>query len=456
MGIVTLDEVRSGSATPDQRGGSCDTYEAANGKRIALLHRGRNVKRNSVWIPFSGEASIVTDHPVVRYGIDGGPCDLGFHDRVNEKYKTWLRLDTGEMIIKSLDWENEPAITPTVGDNKHSLTWQWGPNAWIRETVTPEGVKETIAQPANRAFSMYYKLTGFTVEKIGRRYKLTANSGRVLYMDAPYYMGVDGSWLGWVDTTIQNLGDGLYRITYPEQPANVLIDPTITFGGTEGAVGHRDTYLDELNPNYAYGDSDRLRIGYRTGLGMSYYGLVEFDTAAIPGNATALSAMLGVYLQAHIGAGDLVIQAHCMESPWTEGATQAPALDGQSTWSYQNAQTSRWSGGGNISPSDYNADILGSATVPGSAPVDSLYEIDVTNWFAIQAACEGLLLKQGNFANNLKNFYSLQESNADYRPTLTVEYNPPASGGIGRLRAKRGRGRLSRASRSVRRRYSTR
>lgn len=394
-----------------------DIYDLGQGVRRAVMSRGKNVKRGGVYVPFLGEAKLVTDHPLVRYGIDGGPMDLGFHNRQTNKYRTWLRLDTGEMIVKDLDWGNEPETTPIVGDGEHSLTWQYGPNAWIKEMVTPEGVKETIGQPAGKPFAMYYELTGFTAEKVDRRYKLTAASGTVLWLDAPYYLDDSGAFAGYVDTTVDNLGDGLYRITYPAPAQDVVIDPTITLGGEEGRDGHKDTYLNSSFSGRNNGGNPLFytQATYR-------FGLLDFDISEVPMNAIITSATLSLNVSS--AATDSNLHLRRLLTPWVEGS----AIDGQddaaSFASPQDNVVDSWAGGGAFSDADYVNTPFVTTTLPasgGNITVDVTEELQYKS--DNRATYAGWYLQSDG---ERIGYDSLESTNIVKRPTLEIEYTLPA------------------------------
>lgn len=389
---------------------------------------------------FDNTLKVITSHPLAGYVVKQGPFWLGFHDKVQNKYASAMRLMTGEQMVVRLDGPN-PAVTPTVKSG-HTLEWDYGAAGWIRQYATERCVKEILLQKAGRTISFRYSLTGLTPSLSDDRTQaiMRRSNGQVAFSVArPYYITAQGEWDGWVPVSWTQDGND-YVVTLAAPDTDRLVDPTIDFGEGSGMTGgdHKCHYI------YS-GDSDR------------YFGAANYVQA---GNfaSKALITLLRYSLLGHIGtaatvnsstlhmflyeapSSDITVSLHRLLTAYgitstNQGgaADQEPAANGQGTWrrafDYNGAGGDvDWDVAGGFSSNDYAA--LESSVVIGSADaVGTRYQFSADTMTAVWVMDDddnrGACLRSPD--SQFCRFDSLTSPTVAERPYLAVDYVSPAA-----------------------------
>ena len=155
------------------------------------------------------------------------------------------------------------------------------------------------------------------------------NSGDfVCEIPAPYMYDDDGAVSYDVSYSLEDLGDGAYKLTVSadaewinsnERAFPVVIDPTMTFD-----IDYKDTYINSSSPNTNYGDSEKLWVSSSKITFMNFADFPRFGNYI-----TVESAMLNLRYY-NVGTGSVTVGAYQVTSSWNEYSL---------TWNIANANT---------------------------------------------------------------------------------------------------------------------
>jgi hypothetical protein len=207
-----------------------------------------------------------------------------------------------------------------------------------------------------------------------------------------------------------------------------------------------NTLIDGAQVGYSNGAGDAIYIGVTQRDG-ERRGLLRFDLAAIPANATVSAARLSLTLVRSRPEG-FKLGLHRALASWGEGASSAfggigaPAKPGDATW------TQRFFAANPAQPwvapgGDFDAAATASVDVPGALSEGAAVTLagsdlvtQVQGWVNNPSTNRGWVLLgssdtvPGAAATSAKAFASREHPAAAYRPTLVVTWTaPPPAGG---------------------------
>lgn len=380
-----------------------------------------------VLVPFDNELKIVTTHPIVKYVLKQGGFFVGFHNKINNKYLSVIKLHSGESLIKTI--VNDVPCTPIV-KNKHTLQWLYPNGAWIEEYATERKIKEVMLQKAGQQIKFKYALSGFTVEKVDNKINVLKGNKIAFSIQRPYYMTSEGDFVSWVPVAWEKIGDD-WVVTYPAPAEDSYIDPVIVFGEGAGQTGedHKDTYVDSANVALANGGGSTMACRLNRHITLLRFSLIGH----IPINAIINNANLRVVIGS-LSAAQKTISINPMITNWgvdliNEGTTQNPAVGGQATWrrafDFNGAGGDIvWGGGGNISAVDWGVAINTFIILNGAA-IGTEYIVNITAGVANDILNDATNLGY-SFTSNVnsgQNFDSQESVTIGERPYLTVDYS---------------------------------
>ena len=246
----------------------------------------------------------------------------------------------------------------------------------LEYVLSGNDIKENIIvrKPSDSyVYSFIYELEGLTaaLNENGSIDLFDENSGDfVCEIPAPYMYDDDGAVSYDVSYSLEDLGDGAYKLTVSadaewinsnERAFPVVIDPTMTFD-----IDYKDTYITSYHPDSNYGGSDKLWVS------SAETSFVHFtNLPRLVNYATVESATLNLRYYYYISTGSLTVGAYQVTENWNEYSL---------TWN--TAQEMLYDG---ISPFCAGTAILpASSSITASTP--GLAAIDVTEivqlWFA--------------------------------------------------------------------------
>jgi len=407
-------------------------------KQKAVLGGVPNVPINTKgsFAPLDNELEVITTHPLAGYAVKQGPFWIGFHDKVNNKYASAVKLRTGEsMIVTAI---GDVACTPTIID-KRTIQWLYPNGSWIREYATEKEIKEYIFQKAGQQIKFKYTLTGLTVTKDNDHVDIYRGTQKAFSIQRPYYCTVDGEFISYVPVSWQKVGDN-WEVTYPAPASDCYIDPVLVFGEGVGYIGgdHKDTWLNEGALGRSEGGNVNLSI--RNGAGNDLIVLMRFSlTGHIPTNAIINTSVLTLTTSA-LAAFNATLNLSRLVTDWgvspiDEGITANPALAGQATFrrsfDFNGAGGDVvWAGGGNITALDYvaaeNTIVIVNPTVVGTV-FNIAIPIMTRLWVANYATNYGFCIVGAVADNNQTNFDSQESVTVAERPYLTIDYDIPVT-----------------------------
>jgi len=182
--------------------------------------------------------------------------------------------------------------------------------------------------------------------------------------------------------------------------------------GVEGYLGVEDTYLDRN----AQGTYNYAKSTIDVGLKQVQCGLIKFNLAPIPEDATIISATLSLYVDGGSG-GSLLVEAYCIVRD---------NIISEANWNYAMAGV-RWGEGGCEAPgSDRCTTPEAQQSVQANRQTEP-YSWDVTGlvqkWVRHEQNNYGLLLRQASIISSSRvQFASSEASTPQRRPKLTIRY----------------------------------
>jgi len=214
---------------------------------------------------------------------------------------------------------------------------------------------------------------------------------------------------------------------------------TMTFLGLASAADAAVHVASALADATIYGDpgtqlangaGQYLTVG-RTNTGMLRRGLLRFDLAGLPTDATIVSVTMRLHLsQAQAGSFDLAL--HRALASWSEGPSDppggegggVPAVAGDVTWNYRDFDTLAWS----VSGGDFVASASATATV-GTAV--GWYEwtgpglaADLAAYLADSRLDFGWFLIGDETVNQSTRRFDSRHAELGFRPELVVTWVP--------------------------------
>ena len=200
----------------------------------------------------------------------------------------------------------------------------------------------------------------------------------------------------------------------------VVLDPSPTFvAGGPGTQGVDCHLLSAAWANNSYCASDWREVGYTSANSKVQRTLAMFPLTSIPSSAVVSAADLDLYLYSTSGpTGPVAVKAYRVTSGWNQGAT----------WNSSGAGA--WTPGGAYD----SATTLATVNVGLTAghyhwPVAAAAQ----NWVNGSAPNYGFLLRvNSETTNGVLRFASAFNTDATWRPRLTVTYNTPPGRPAGR------------------------
>ena len=182
-------------------------------------------------------------------------------------------------------------------------------------------------------YSFIYELDGLTaaLNEDGSIDLVNENSGEpVGSIPAPYMYDDDGAVSYDVSYTLEDLGDGMYKLTVSaneewinssERAFPVVIDPTMTF-----TIDSMDTYISCIYPNSNFGESDELWVS------PEQITFLQFtDLPRLGDYVTVTNATLNLrYYYPTTNTGSLTVGAYQITENWNEYSL---------TWNTANTKT---------------------------------------------------------------------------------------------------------------------
>jgi hypothetical protein len=205
-------------------------------------------------------------------------------------------------------------------------------------------------------------------------------------------------------------------------------------------VDNRDATIYQDNPNNSNGAGFTMFAG-NNGIMSPRRALLDFNIAGnVPAGSTINSVQLTLVLQGVAGADSTprTISLHTLLANWGEGTTGAgmggggtgqgfPANPGDATWSQNFFGSSFWvNPGGDFAATSSASTIvsqnLDSPYTWGSTPA---MVNDVQNWLNSPGTNFGwILVGVEAGSQTFRQFYTREEANAAFRPTLQIEFTP--------------------------------
>jgi hypothetical protein len=176
-----------------------------------------------------------------------------------------------------------------------------------------------------------------------------------------------------------------------------------------------DTYVNADNPDENKGGDRYIKTSPESG--KEKHGLVRFDLSSLPGNAVLQSASLRVTSDNARSLHNVEVRE--MHSAWSELAATWNSPDGSASWA----------GGGAFGSADHGSTVYGILFPVGddtqlAADVSGL----VSDWLS-GSPNQGLVMLATNVDTGDAQWFSRDESTADLRPQLAIQYLEPVPGG---------------------------
>jgi hypothetical protein len=215
-----------------------------------------------------------------------------------------------------------------------------------------------------------------------------------------------------------------------EQLEGRLVPSTITIGSS------KDNTLYQSSDGTTSNGAGSNFIAGETNGGSIRRGVIAFDIADnIPAGATINSVQLTLHLS-QTQAGAETVELHKLSADWGEGTSNADSNPGQgttattgdATWIYRFYNTSSWTNAGG----DFTSTVSASTSVGsvGFYTWGSTTQMvnDVKSWLDNPSTAFGwLLLGNESTTKTAKRFDTKENSTADDRPMLTIDYTSTSS-----------------------------
>lgn len=163
-------------------------------------------------------------------------------------------------------------------------------------------------------------------------------------------------------------------------------------------------------------------------------GLLAFDLASIPSGSTINSVTLTLHQDSNHTAPELTSLHRALES-WGEGTSVglgngAPATAGDATWLHRSFNSLTWSTpGGVFAPTpSASTSVGGNGFYTWSSPT---LVADVQSFVNNPGGNFGwIILGNEGTASSAKRFHTREETEASFRPNLTIDYTPVPAPGV--------------------------
>lgn len=238
-------------------------------------------------------------------------------------------------------------------------------------------------------------------------------------------------WIGAVFGVVMTVG------AVPAGNADV-----ITFQeGVDGYAGTSDTSIMEESGQLSAGGDDKIFVGRTQGnLGTTFRrGILQFDVREIPPGSQVTRVTVSLRLVASGSGGTTdTLRLHRLTSPWGEGTVLGPgngaqggtARDGDATWTHNFLNASMWVsvGGDFATPATATTTLSPSIGTKTFSSTAALVD-DVQGWVNDCEANFGwILIGNETTRGSIKLFGSSENSTANRRPKLEVEFELPVAG----------------------------
>jgi hypothetical protein len=406
-------------------------YEIGGGRFRGVIGGVPNVPSNlsGDLVPLDNRL-VIKSHPVVKYLVEQGPFEIGFHNKNTNRYLSAIRLHTGETLIKTA--ENDVQCTPVI-ENSRTIKWLYPNGSWIKEVATEKKIKETMFVKQGQQIKFRYKLNGLNVKKNGNYFDIYRGEKKAFSIERPYLMtGENGEFDQYINIDYQKDGDDWIAV-YPIAPKDCYIDPTIIFGEGAGMTGgdHKDTTIISNAPNNSYGSRSRGWLRNNGGIDNLIIGRFSL-VGHIPAEATINSAVLTYMLETLSGAQAVGVRRLLTDwgiTPTNEGVDNAPAAANEACFNQAFTGTSNWSGGAFAVANDCDVE-ENTFNIGAADPLGTAYNVNiptmVTNWYNNDATNYGFALAPQTTPGAVVNQLHSQEAGvAANRPYLTVDYTVP-------------------------------
>lgn len=192
-----------------------------------------------------------------------------------------------------------------------------------------------------------------------------------------------------------------------------------------------NTLYEDTSGALSNGAGDYLFVGRTVSNGVRRAVLGFSDLGDIPAGSTIDSVRLHLFLSKERSAATLMTVSR-LQADWGEGSSNAndqegqgaPAANGDATWLHTFFSDQTWTTPGGDFSATPSAQIEVDAT--GAYIVESTAALvaDVQDWVDNPESNFGWLLMAGEDATSAKRFNSRENSTADTRPMLEIEYTP--------------------------------
>ncbi|HLO34187.1 MAG TPA: DNRLRE domain-containing protein [Anaerolineales bacterium] len=209
--------------------------------------------------------------------------------------------------------------------------------------------------------------------------------------------------------------------TLTRTPTNTPSSATLTYASQpDGATG-LDTYLQSTSATTNFGSDVAIGVGENNNAtGRIARGLIKFDLAAIPSNATILSATLSLWTASDLSDNDRTLRVYRLKVPFNES---------QATWNVS-ATGVNWQVAGASGANDRESVEIGSVQILANEPVGVQKQIALSS-ARIQElvsgafANNGFILVMDTELNDRFNYKSSDTTTASNRPMLVIQYTLP-------------------------------
>ena len=217
-----------------------------------------------------------------------------------------------------------------------------------------------------------------------------------------------------------------------EQLEGRLVPSTITIGSS------KDNTLYQSSAGTISNGAGSYFIAGETSGGLIRRGVIAFDIADnIPAGSAINSVTLTLHMsQTNFRSGSQTVELHRLSADWGEGTSNAdsnpgqgaPAQTGDATWIYRFYSSSSWTNAGG----DFTTTVSASTSVGsiGFYTWGSTTQMvnDVKGWLDNPSTAFGwLLLGNESTSQTAKRFDTKENSTADDRPMLTIDYTSTSS-----------------------------